>query len=507
MRPLHASATPFRPLSCSLALALLLAAAVAARAAETPSAPPAAPAADRALTAQIKAALEGKKAAFPARTLSKAQVADAKDKAWAAYKAAAVELGWDKTFGPMKHTLDEFMALPPEEQQKNRISPGLLPCDAENMPYFFVAKGQKPGKGWPLFFQMHGGGSTDEKLPGPHGWEVNTQDWYAQMQLFQVVLPQGMYFVPRMANDNKGRWWFKHNLTAFDKVIRCSILFRGADPDRIYMMGISEGAYGTEAITPFWADRLAGGCAMAGGAGGGERFYCLRNTAFRSDTGEKDTMFDRDKLAKKCHEYLDAMKQADPEGYDHMLNLQAGKGHGIDYRPGPEWIAAKVRNPRPAKVCWYNFALDGQRRTDFGWLALSQAPACDALVIASVDKGANAVAVEAMMNPDGQNEGAVYAAPPLQIKDRIPLTGGELVVYLDDALLDLDKPVKVTLNGKNAFQGRVTRSAAVVAETTAKYGDPGRVFSAKVTLKLPPAPSKPAAKPEAKPGAKPESKP
>ena len=410
---------------------------------------------------------------------------------WSSYKAAAIELGWDKEIGentaiPKLPSMEELKAMPADKRPK--IPPfkaKVMACGEETMPFLLFSRGERPAKGWPLFFQTHGGGGTDQKLSGPHGWEVNTQDWQAQVGVCLFSLPEGMYFVPRMANDNKGRWWMKHNHIAFDKIIRQSILFHDVDPDRIYMMGISEGAYGTEAMTPFWGDRFAGGCAMAGGAGGGERFYNLRNTAFRSDNGDGDTMFKRIELAHQTHDYLDQLKKSDPKGYDHSLAIQAGRGHGIDYRPGPAWISTKTRNNRPNRVCWFNFALDGQRRTDFSWLSLAKAPERDTLIVAEIRRKDNRIAITAKINPaDVKDETPVYnQSTPPPVSNRIPYSGNTLTIHLDDQLIDLDQPVTVILNGKQAFSGRVKRNAANIADDIARHGDPGRIFPARLEIK------------------------
>jgi hypothetical protein len=442
----------------------------------------------------FKNALEGKPLVYTAdRSLKADEVAATQAALWSDYKNAAIALGWDQQIPapsvvPPLPSYEEFSKLPRNQRPKMpKFAASSLPCGGETMPYITLTKGDKPAKGWPLFFQTHGGGNTDDKLPGPHAWAPNSQDWQAQIGVVLFMLPKdGYFFIPRMANDHKGRWWSKHNHIAFDKLIRHAILFRDVDPERIYMMGISEGAYGTEALTPFWGDRFAGGCAMAGGAGGGERFYNLRNTAFRNDTGEHDTMYGRIKLARETHDYLEMLKKDDPQGYDHSLNIQAGKGHGVDYQPGPAWLNSKTRNNRPTKLCWFNYELDGQRRTDFSWLSLAKAPERDALIIAEITRSTNTVEISAKITPpEVKNESPVYNTnTPEPVKNRIPLTGTSLFVHLDDKLLDLDKEVTIKVNGKEVFKGMVKRHAGFMADDIARHGDPGRIFPARVEVKL-----------------------
>jgi len=59
-----------------------------------------------------------------------------------------------------------------------------------------------------------------------------------------------------------------------------------------------------------------------------------------------------------------------------------------------------------------------------------------------------------------------------------------LVLYLDDELLDLDKPIKIIRSGKTRFEGRITPDLRVMLEEAARSWDFDRLVSARVVVPL-----------------------
>ena len=216
---------------------------------------------------------------------SPAAVAVAATNVWAAYKAGALALGWDKELPPLPRTLEDLKALP--EAERPKAEPVMLKAQGKEMPMLLLAKGQRGTDGWPLFLSMHGGGQAGQKVE-PHGSRMNTQEWQAQVRLFQAIYPPGLYLIPRMADDNDGRWWYSYCQAIYDRAIRCAILFRDADPNRVYVMGISEGGYAAYRLGAQMADRWAGSCALAAAepldTSPPENF---RNLPFRCAIGEQ----------------------------------------------------------------------------------------------------------------------------------------------------------------------------------------------------------------------------
>ena len=55
---------------------------------------------------------------------------------------------------------------------------------------------------------------------------------------------------------------------------------------------------------------------------------------------------------------------------------------------------------------------------------------------------------------------------------------------LKDEMVDMDKPVKVTYQGKTLFEGKVKRTAACLARTLKERGDKELMFSGYVDVKI-----------------------
>lgn len=410
------------------------------------------------------------------KSMNRAEAEEIQAVVWTAYKEAATRADWDQEILGVPMTVENMRELPKEE--RHRLQAGVLKSGEMEMPYVFVAKGEKPAAGWPLFISMHGGGQyhgPKKDKPGPHGWAVNTREWQTQMQLSAMVYkPAGLYFVPRMADDNLGRWWHKHNIELFTRMISRAILYNEVDPNKVYLMGISQGGYGSCHLAPYMADLFAAAGPMAGGMM--TVTENLRNLPFRSDIGEFDTAYKRIIFAKELHAKIDAHRKEDPEGYENILAIQEGKGHGIDYSLSPSWLNEHTRNPYPDRVVWRSRDKQGLYRESFYWISLCKVPERGEIsLVATLDKEKNSVEVTAEEVIPGKEKG--------EKPTRRPLSSSDVLVHLNDELLDLDREVTVTFNGKPVFQGMVQRDQGTMMRNLVKRGDPNYAFPAEVRIK------------------------
>ncbi len=398
------------------------------------------------------------------KPLEKEQVGPAAEALWKAYRKS-------ETGRMLRKNLPAPTIL---ETGKNiQLRPDKLKTGEKVMPFVFLGKGKLDGKR-PLFIALHGGGSAGGRATSPHAWPVNTREWNTQAQLAAMVYPDNaLYFVPRMADDNDGRWYYNYCQDAYDHVVRAAILHYDVDPDRVYIIGISEGAYTAYRLGAFMADRWAGAGSMAGG----EPLHNappanMRNIAFRADIGEKDTMFDRVGLNKRYGEALTELKKEDSEGFDHVIKVHTGRGHGIDYKPCPEWLFKHKRNPWSARVRWDAIEVHERRKEQFYWLAMDAEPTTWPVYIdAQLDTAANTVNLTVEKKGDDDK--------------RIADDDLSLRIYLNDEMLNLDRPVTVIRNGKQVFQGKVARRVNVMLKSLAERGDPSYVFPAEITLGKP----------------------
>jgi len=417
--------------------------------------------------------------------LSHAQAETLAKQVWSFYREGAEARSLLEEFGDLPPTMQELVER--SENRRINIEPRTVQVDEHVMPFTIIRRETRPvpESGRALFICMHGGGAHGP-AQGPHAWPVNTREWQTQTQLAITRYPaEGLFFVPRMADDRLGRWWHRHNQVAFEKLIHHAIIHWGVDPNRIYILGISEGGYGTHILAPFMPDRFAGANAMAAGVGLGNPPENLRNLPLRTDVGENDTMFERAPLAIAYHQRLDELKKDDANGYTHSINVQPGRGHGIDYRPGVAWIAQHTRNAYPEKIVWISRPLHNQRREHYYWIGL-QGDNLDGniRIVAEVDANENTVHVTAEQLHYEGGGGYETHATRGTLADTTPLKNATLRIMLNDRMLDLDKPVKIICNDKVVHEGLVHRNAKDLVETLLERGDPTYMFPVVVTCEL-----------------------
>jgi hypothetical protein len=184
----------------------------------------------------------------------------------------------------------------------------------------------------------------------------------------------------------------------------------------------------------------------------------LRNLPFAIHVGANDGGYGRNKIAAQWGEKLDALAKADEGGYPHLVKLHEGKGHWMDREDAEAvpWMAQYTRDPNPKKVAWRQ---SGTTHDRFYWLAVPPGTAKGGSEVTASIKG-QTITIE-------QAKGIE-----------------RLVIRLNDAMIDLDKPVTVVSGGKTLYEGKPARTAATLAKTLAERGDPAAVYPAEIEVRM-----------------------
>ncbi len=347
------------------------------------------------------------------------------------------------------------------------------------MPFYWGAKGDSvPAAGRPLFLYLHGSGPKADEWAAGLSW----------CRVFDDA--PSVYFIPQIPQEGAYyRWWQRAKLWAWEHLFRQVLADAAFDPARLYLLGISEGGYGSQRLASYYADYLAAAGPMAGGEP-------LRNAppencahiGFSLLTGEDDWMFARSLLTQTAARVYDSLRTALPDAYAHRIELEPGRGHGINYRPTTPWLKAFARQARPHRFVWEDFAMDGRRRSGFYNVEVPARP----------DEGEGADTVryrydfrvadnEVHLDVRRVHYHVLSRDPRWGIeldvaKTFTPAEGGRARIYLDADLVDLRRPVTVWVNGRKAFRGRVRPHTDHLVRSCALWGDPLRLFPAAVEV-------------------------
>lgn len=400
---------------------------------------------------------------------------------------------WNLWKVALQRNTPERLPLLTSHYQLNRWDNIQYPDGTWNLPeggmkFFYGSKGEKPSSGYPLFLFLHGSGSDAQG------------EWTACLYWAQVFKEgSAAYFLPKSPQGGTGcRWYQPSRQQKWEQLLKQALVSENIDPEKIYFMGISEGAYGTQRLASFYADYLAG----AGPIAGGELLAScppenLANIAYCMQTGEQDTSYGRMLLTRKVNTLLDEL-QAKHEGhYMHKIDLQPGKGHACDYTVTNPWLVNYTRSINPKYVYWENFGLGGingeeiRYRDGFYNLYIVEPSddRSDDLYRTAYEMSISGNTVDLTVNnvtlmPSEPASGAGWSVNIGVDKTYKPATKGKVRIYLNNDLVDLTKPVTIKVNGVEKFNGTVTLDTRNLVESCAIFYDPFRVFPASVEVSV-----------------------
>lgn len=316
---------------------------------------------------------------------------------------------------------------------------------SKEMKFDYRVFGKKPEGGWSLFISMHGGGGTATR--------VNDSQWRNQIMLYQP--DNAIYVAPRAPTDAWNLWHQSHIDPLFERLIEGAILTKDVNPNKVYIMGYSAGGDGVYQLAPRMADYLAGACMMAGHPNGANPLG-LRNIGFSIDVGALDAAYKRNTIAVDWGKNLANLQAADPEGYKHIVNVRKGMPHWMNRKDAEsvKWISKFTREPLPKKIIWVQ---DDVTHSRFYWLAVPK---------------------------DAEKKGTEIWAERTGQTIAITKTKGidKMIIRLNDKMLDLDKEVTITWEGKEVFKDLVPRTIATISKTLQERMDSTQTFCAEVLI-------------------------
>lgn len=379
---------------------------------------------------------------------------------------------WQQANAPYIH--NAFPELKPLEDKVE--GSWKLPEDMEpdaTMPFYWGSKGERPADGYALYIFMHGSGDKNTEWSTAHGLCCEFKD------------KASIYFIPQIPNTGDYyRWWQRSKQFAWERLIRLSVAAGYVNPDRIFMLGVSEGGYGSQRLASFYGDYLAAAGPMAGGEplANAPAENC-GNIGFSLRTGALDNGFYRNKLTQYTSEYFAGLKSAYPGEYDHWIELIPGSGHGIDYFPTVLWMDNFTRKASASHFIWENFDMHRRFRDCFHNILVNGRSEEDGRRQYQMTVKDNVVDITV-----SDVEYICTETDPvwgIQLKfDRklSPSSEWNLTVFLDDSLVDLDSKVTVNVNGKEYFCGKVARTVQDIVYSCALFHDLQRLYPASVRV-------------------------
>ncbi|HRR82124.1 MAG TPA: hypothetical protein P5118_18230 [Planctomycetota bacterium] len=335
----------------------------------------------------------------------------------------------------------------------------------------YVPKTYDPRRPWPLILAFHRDGETAKEHY--YNWETI------------AASDRAILFFP--ACPAKAGWRPAH-LNVVLSALRHATRIYNIDTNRVYAAGTGSGGSLAWAAAVRWPDRFAALAVRNAPLDEVSRLY-LRSTVNLPTY----LLVSQHAMPDVIGSHREAYKAMDDWGYD----VQREEVPGYARNPSlPElntkviaWLESKARNPYTSRVRLVSFEAANAAAY---WVAIERfAPTVfdpDRRLSFRAPLGQEYSPEQMQMIYLGEMAktlGQVIAA--VAPGNRINLVTKhieELTVYLDDRMVDLEKPVRIVANGEVVFQGQAQRSIEQLFESARFHRDPRLCYAAAVRVKV-----------------------
>lgn len=380
--------------------------------------------------------------------------------------AAIVASGVD--FEELFARLEKGCRLPPKAKGGKRLLSHKNSDGVRHRYLLLVPDDYDPTRRYPVRVLLHGGVSRPPFGPGETWWrnpERAAGDWLS-------VFP---------ASWRDSMWWHASQAESLGRILDELKRTYNVDENRVYLMGISDGGSGVyyqamRVATP-WAAFLpfigsAGVVASPRHSDGDFHLPNLSNRPFFIVNGEDDRLYP----ARGVEPFVRRLRAA---GTEVVFRPLPDVGHEMGWWPSEaerieQFIASHVRDPLPARLEWQTEWPDRFNRIQ--WLVVTEL---------------GETAGDSRFEDDGGGFGG-YRSPHGRVqaerRDNTVIVRSAGVrrfkLLVSPSRFDLERPIRVVVNGRTLHDRRVERSVAALTRWAARDLDRTMLFAAEVEIDL-----------------------
>jgi dienelactone hydrolase len=315
----------------------------------------------------------------------------------------------------------------------------------------YVPLSYQPIRDYALVICLHGAGFTGETYL--ERWQTRLGEQYI------LVCP----------TYGRGDWWTRQAEELVLATIQSVQARYRIDPHRIFLTGMSNGGIGAYLIGVHHAPLFAGLAPMASGLDDVLMPFLenLRSTPIYMIHGAKDQVMPVE-LSRAIARELTRLGYPFVYREHERIHPMAG-GHFFPREELPalvDWFGSRRRDPFPRHV---TVVRDATHLAPFGWVRIDTTDR-----IAAFSEDLTDSRDEAIVNRRyARLEAEVVAPNRIEVRTRLVRSYS---LYLNQALVDLAKPVTVVTDGRISYEGTVTPSVETLLRDARMRQDRKRLF-------------------------------